>query len=445
MEEKLLIGYARIEITPEEIVPLAGYGNTSRRLSENVRDPLYATCLAFTDSRGETVLLYTTDLIHAYDDTTSRVRQEVEKELGLPAHKVMIAATHTHSGPDLLNGDFESIMNYKDMYVERLTKVAKQALEDRKEAKLFAGEARPERMNFVRHYKMADGTFAGSNFGSFKGNVILDHTSPSDPQMRVVKIVREGGEDIVLMNWQAHPCLTGGMKEPNISADYIAEVRKYIEDKTGMRFAFFQGASGNQGTCSRIEGEHRTDDPVKYGALLGEYALQALENAKPVAGGRVQSMLRAKECAYDHSDDDKIEGAREVHKYWMETFDRRGARQLAQTYGMNGPYAATSVIRRYNRGEGEPVEMGVVTVGDLAFACAPYEMFAVNGVFIKENSPYENTFVVSCCNQRHNYLASEYAFSHGCYEVDQRKFPKGTAEALASVVTDMLKEMKSEQ
>ena len=443
MEEKLLVGYARVDITPEETVPLAGYGNTSRRLSQNVRDPLYATCLAFTDSQGETALLYTTDLIRAYEDTTRRVRAELEKELGLPRHKVMIASTHTHSGPDLFNTGFESVVNYKDMYVERLTKAAKLAMADRKEAKLFASEARPERMNFVRHYKMADGTYAGSNFGRFKDNVIVDHTSPNDPQMPVVKIAREGGEDIVLMNWAAHPCFTGGLTEPNISADYIAEVRKYIEEKTGMRFAFFQGAAGNQNARSKIEGEHRTGDPVEYGALLGEYALQALENAKPVASGKVQGMLREKECTFDHSDDDKIEYAREVRKFWLESFDRPASCQLARKYGMNSPYAANSVISRYDRPVGgEMVEMGALTVGDLAFACAPYEMFAVNGVFIKENSPFENTFVVSCCNQGHNYLASEYAFEHGCYEVDQRKFPKGTAEALASTVTDMLKEMK---
>ena len=444
MEEKLLIGYARIEITPEETVPLAGYGNTSRRLSQNVRDPLYATCLAFTDSQGQTALLYTTDLIRAYEDTTRRVRAELEKELGLPRDKVMIASTHTHSGPDLFNTGFESIVKYKDMYVARLTAVAKLAMEDRKEAKLFATDARLEKMNFVRHYKMADGTYAGSNFGRFKGNVIVDHTSPNDPQMRIVKIVREGGEDIVLMNWAAHPCFTGGLAEPNISADYIAEVRKYVEERTGMRFAFFQGAAGNQNARSRIEGEHRADDPVEYGKLLGDYAIEAMEALKPVAGGKVQSMLRETQCEYDHSDDGMIEQAREVRKFWLETFDRPASCRLARSYGMNSPYAANAVISRYDRPVGgEPVEMGALTVGDLAFACAPYEMFAVNGVFIKENSPYENTFIVTCCNQGHSYQASEYAFEHGCYEVDQRKFPKGTAEKLASTVTEMLKEMKA--
>ena len=43
----LSVGFGRADITPMERVPLAGYGNTSRRISTTVLDPLYATCAAF--------------------------------------------------------------------------------------------------------------------------------------------------------------------------------------------------------------------------------------------------------------------------------------------------------------------------------------------------------------------------------------------------------------
>ena len=82
-------------------------------------------------------------------------------------------------------------------------------------------------------------------------------------------------------------------------------------------------------------------------------------------------------------------------------------------------------------------------VGDLGFACAPYEMFGANGMHIKEWSPYAMTFVVSCCNGARSYLASKLAYSHGSYEVDQRRYPEGTAELLADNFVDMLKELKN--
>ena len=47
--EKLRIGYARVDITPEDHVHLTGYGNDQIRLSEEFRDKIYSTCIAFTE------------------------------------------------------------------------------------------------------------------------------------------------------------------------------------------------------------------------------------------------------------------------------------------------------------------------------------------------------------------------------------------------------------
>ena len=81
-------------------------------------------------------------------------------------------------------------------------------------------------------------------------------------------------------------------------------------------------------------------------------------------------------------------------------------------------------------------------VGDLAFACAPYEMFGESGMHIKEFAPYAMTFIMSCCNDSRSYLATKLAFNHGCYEVDSRWYPVGTAEKLADEFVEMLKEIK---
>ena len=58
----LAVGYGRVDITPGYPVPLRGFGNPTRRLSNRNLDPIYVTCLAFSGEDGETVLLYTTDL-----------------------------------------------------------------------------------------------------------------------------------------------------------------------------------------------------------------------------------------------------------------------------------------------------------------------------------------------------------------------------------------------
>ena len=58
-ETSLSVGYGRVDISPTEPTPLRGYGYSSGRLSKNIKDPLYATCIAVSDTTGQTVLIFT--------------------------------------------------------------------------------------------------------------------------------------------------------------------------------------------------------------------------------------------------------------------------------------------------------------------------------------------------------------------------------------------------
>ena len=54
--QALYVGYARLDITPEEPVPRGGMGNYATRISTSIRDRIYTTCTAFSDEQGETAL-----------------------------------------------------------------------------------------------------------------------------------------------------------------------------------------------------------------------------------------------------------------------------------------------------------------------------------------------------------------------------------------------------
>ena len=84
------------------------------------------------------------------------------------------------------------------------------------------------------------------------------------------------------------------------------------------------------------------------------------------------------------------------------------------------------------------MELGVLRIGQLAFAAVPYEMFCENGAYIKENSPCAATVLITCVNAYHKYIPSERAYDHGCYEVDSRLYPRGTAEQLANTIVEMM-------
>ena len=49
---------------------------------------------------------------------------------------------------------------------------------------------------------------------------------------------------------------------------------------------------------------------------------------------------------------------------------------------------------------------------------------------------------MTSANSGAGYIASEAAFDHGCYEVDNRKFGRGTAEKAVEHFLEMLNDMK---
>ena len=78
------VGYGRVNITPEESVPLAGAGNTSQRMSTGTLTYLYSTCIAITDTQGETVLLFSNVILVAWTATFTELRKAISEATGVP-------------------------------------------------------------------------------------------------------------------------------------------------------------------------------------------------------------------------------------------------------------------------------------------------------------------------------------------------------------------------
>ena len=119
------VGFARGDITPTESVPLAGYGNTAKRMSTEVLDPITMTCLAMSDGTN-TVLLYTHDLLISTNNWVPQLRTDLHYAYGLSIDGIMFCATNNHSGPDPRTvGDA-----YSDMFISTAEKLADEAIAD---------------------------------------------------------------------------------------------------------------------------------------------------------------------------------------------------------------------------------------------------------------------------------------------------------------------------
>lgn len=437
MNNNIQVGFGRTDIMPVGSIELGGLGNGPFRKSENILDTLYATCIAITDSEEQTLLLITMDLLHAMQGMVADIRKNITAATGIPGEHIMIAATHTHAGPDIFNPGPQTVNDYIDQCVAKVPQAAIDALADRKPARAYTGVKRLENMNFVRHYKRADGT-CGVNSPE---NPWVGHMTEADPRLRVVLFKREEGKDVLLMNWQAHPCYTGQAVNKNISADYISSVRGYLEVALGCHFAFFQGAGGNLTARSKLATETCQREMAAYGKQLGNAAMSMLDELRELEIAPLRTVRRQYMCPVDHSTDGEVPQATELWNFWLTANDIPESFRRARELGYGSPYQGRAVLERASKPEAEPLELNAVRLGELAFATAPCEMFDTCGAYVKDNSPFEHTLMLAYCNGSYGYFPTKYAFEYRCYESDTHKYVPGSAEEMAENLLEMLHEL----
>src|SRR5438445_4497569 len=92
-------GIAKVVITPEKGVWLAGYG--TKRPPDGKLHDLWVKALALEDPNGQRVVLVTSDFQGMPKEMTDRVFHQLHKKLALERRQVMITFSHNHCGPRL--------------------------------------------------------------------------------------------------------------------------------------------------------------------------------------------------------------------------------------------------------------------------------------------------------------------------------------------------------
>ena len=447
--ESFSVGFARVDITPQVSVPMAGFGRTSQRMSRTIRDNLYASAIAMCDGEGETVVFLSMDLQRASDITVQAIRPLLSAETGIPEDHILLHGTHTHSGPDLNNTGHAAIQQYIDFLNPRLLQVCIDALNDMKPAEIYYGSAETEGLNFVKHYQhtTADGEvkYFGDNFGTQVLDATTKHTTEADPTIWLLKFTREGEKDLIVANWRAHPTLTGSSTKYDLSADYPGTFRLAMENQLDCEFVYFNGAAGNMNAKSRISAEMAAADVDQHGALMAEDAIEGLKNMTKVESTKIDTKQIVLDMECNHTTDSLLIQAKQIQAMWNQGATFSDCANAGIPYGIRSPYFANAIIARYNRGESMEVELDTVTIGDQVAICtAPNELFDTNTMYVEEHSPYAMTMTFGYSNGYRGYIPSAYGWEYTSYESDCCFFLPGCGETIQNTFLSMLDELSAE-
>ena len=241
------------------------------------------------------------------------------------------------------------------------------------------------------------------------------------------------------MNWQAHNDSVHFVGHNLLSSSYVGEVRKAFEEQTGMHFAFFQGASGNQNPSSWIQEEnHGLPDHFAYARKLADHAVQILKDLRPVMGTDIVTTRLIFDAKVDHSLDHMTAQAEQVYELYL-TKGKKEADALGKTYGFSSCYQARAILTRSKMGETVPIVLNAFRIGELGFVTAGNELFSTIGLHVRLHAPFENTFIIS---GNKYYLPCMAAYEYGAYEAVTSLYAKGTAEKVADTLVEMLESIR---
>ena len=272
----MLLGTGKAIITPPLGTPLAGFGFRDHG-AEAVRDDLEVRVLWFRSSSapGDEACIVTADLIGFGAQITERIRAEVGSRFGLGAERLLLSASHTHSGPQTV----ESMVATGEIVTSVLAEI---------EAQIYiAIEAARDHLHPVTmHLGMGECAGFAINRRKLENGIFRNAPNPDGIRDNTVTVLsyqdlHDNSVRAILFHFTCHPTTMG---DYSVTADFPGAARRHIEKSLGGEAiaAFLPGCFGDvRPNCAIIGGKRFrkgvAEDLVEFGQALGGEVVRLLK------------------------------------------------------------------------------------------------------------------------------------------------------------------------
>ena len=438
------VGVAVADITPPPGYRMSGYFH--ERLATGVHDPLKAKALVLVEGDRQAALVFC-DIIGLSPDVSASARRLAEEKTGIPASNIMIAATHSHTGPlyfgalrkhfhDLAIAEHGNDPNEKVDYPGRLVEKLVEAIAAARTAagpvKIQAGVGRQLGLSFNRRFHMKDGSVR-TNPGSLNPNIVRA-AGPIDPEVGIV-LFRGLADDrpvASLTSFALHLDTVGGTL---YSADYPYYLSESLCKELGDGFVSLFG----NGTCGDINHFDVTSRDRLRTQHIGETlaATVAAELPRLKAVERPALAVRSRIVRAP------------MKKY---TAEQVAAAKLAMGNISGTGTSSISRVEAYNimaiqliEGDTLPIEVQVFRLGkNVAIVALPGEAFVELGLAIKKASPFAVTPVIELANDAPGYIPTRKGFAEGSYETVNSRIQPGGGEMAVEAAIELLGELHAD-
>ena len=441
-------GYSKVCINPPYGAPIVGY--YEHRYVKGILDNLYARAVAFDDGVKKSVII-AVDVCLLSQPYINAMKEAVQKSTGVDSDSIFINCSHTHTGP-LIGKDFasddRSSETYDNFLISCVRDSAVYALSDLKESKFGIASGEAKNISFVRRYRMKDGSVA-TNPGVNNPNIDHALAEPNET-VKLVKITREDGEDIFIINFGTHSDSVGG---EFISADYMGFACDILEKAVpNTKCVFLLGPQGDV--------NHVNVHPTKGESAISTIDFDSVprshkhaEHMGRIIAGAVLSIcsiteeIKCDKISYassivnlpTHQENDRIPEMRKIYDlYNSGRASELPYKEMALTTKIA---EAKRIINLENGPLFIPFSLSAVKIGDLVFAGVDGEPFTEIGNRICEASPFKSTVLCCLTNGSGGYVPTTKSYEEGGYEACSSALKPGGDDILVNGMLDLLKSL----
>ena len=238
-------GFAVANITPSQSLPLAGI--SGERFGTKKMDDLKVRAIAVTHG-DNTLILVSLDVLYVSREFCDQLGVWLEGTCGVAAENLMVAATHTHCAPLLLDRYFENFpadQKFADLSIAGAKLAVCTAIESQSEATIEFSSSladvsvnrRARRLDRVamRDFRLR---WAVANRPNWQG--------PVDNTVRTIRFRMRSADrkDIVIVSAGCHPSI---IRENVYTADFPGLIEGQLNESDGRpsHILFVQGFSGD--------------------------------------------------------------------------------------------------------------------------------------------------------------------------------------------------------
>ncbi len=424
-EDAASVGLARIDITPEFPVRLAGYAGRMAEATE-VAARLWAKALVIGENEGDgPAVLILIENCSATAELTAEVAARLKDKAGIRPERCVVASTHTHSAPllpEFAPWHYTAAMppehlarmaRYRRELIDKLERVALEALAAR----------RPGRLAWSRG-TVAFGTnrrrLEGGRWVGFLPGSVSESPGPVDHSLPVLRVTDlEGNLVGVVANYACH-CTTTSGSFNEIHGDWAGYGQMAVEERHPGAVAMVAIGCGADvgpypnGTLehARQYGRQVADEVDRL--LDGDWkplppALAARQSIIQVPLGRLPTREELERRAERGS-----LGARDFARHLLTILDRDGA--LRPSFDC--------AVTTWTFGD------------DLAMVFLPGEVTIDYALRLKRELDGSRLWVTAYANGMPCYISSKRLLDEGGYEVDSSMTSYGRPTRLAPEAED---------